>query len=334
MRSIRRISPMLLALLVGSGLATADCLSGPPSTPTPAPTATRTPTATPTSPPAVGVCGESTMSWHPAVINGCAAGHEHGDPPPRWIAEAGYSVMFHGHFNTSALENSVKHAAMKGFLGTFNGTDLYFRIHAASNPGDRSARFHSYEAWARDPSGAVSHWQGWYNAGDPVTARVLRRNPPLPGDAQRPIVAVVDETSVAQGISCEQWYSAPGEPQWSWDFGWTICGATTYYRAGENTAPFDQSTWVPSGKLGGTRRLEAAWYASRDHPTGLFYATQFGDIVSGPNELRCALITTRFGVSYQNVCLDQYIAPTMREVAFPGNSDQKTFDTTGVKLPN
>jgi hypothetical protein len=238
--------------------------------------------------------------------------------------------MFHGHFNTSAIENTTKHAAMKGFIARFSNVDLYFRVHAASNPLDRMARYHSYEVWARDPSGGVSHWQGWYNSGDPVTDRIVRRSGVE--SSVRPVMLVVDETSAAQGINCEQWYGFTSE--WSWDFGWTICGATTYYTPGENATATDQSTWKPTGSLGGTRRLEAAWYINRAHPTGKFYATQFGELVSGPSDARCTATTTKFGTTYQNICLDQYIAPTMQQVAFPNNAVQKTFDTTGVKLPN
>lgn len=333
-----------------------DC-TGQAATPTPTrsatPTATptRTPTPTPTrsaTPPpssgAVGRCGEPMDRWHPPVVTGpdgkpCYTGHEHGDEPPAWIAAAGYTVSFSGPFNTSPAENVDKHAAMKGFSTRLNGVDIYFRVHAASNPLDRMSRYHSYQVWARDPSGNVSFWQGWYNSGDPRPAseggsRVPRRVIALPEEAQRPIVAVCDATSIAQGIGCEQWYSAPGEPDWSWDFGWTICGTTTLYTPGENATAYDISTWIPTGETGNTRRLEAAWYAFRNPIRGAFVATQFGEIVSGHNDPRCSGTTTRYGITYQNVCLDQYIAPTMPTVAFPGNADQKTYPDPGVTIPN
>jgi hypothetical protein len=54
-------------------------------------------------PDGLGVCGEPAESWHPGVIDGCAAGSEHGDQPPQWIGDAGYVLSFHGDFNTSAL---------------------------------------------------------------------------------------------------------------------------------------------------------------------------------------------------------------------------------------
>jgi hypothetical protein len=308
--------------------------------PTTQPTTAPAPTATPVPGGMLGACSEPMDTWHAPVVAGpdgksCATGHEHGDAPPAWIAAAGYSVSFHGHFNTSPKENSDKHAAMKGFLARFNNVDIYFRVHAASNPLDRSARYHSYEVWARDPSGGVSHWQGWYNTGDPIKDRFPRRQ--VNGDpGTRPIMLVVDQQALNEGIGCEQWYSAPGEPGWGWDFGWTICGATVIYQPNENATAGDQSTWIlnPNGTRGGTRRLEASWYASRPHPSGAFVATQFGEIVSGMSDARCAGTTTKFGVSYQNTCLEQYIAPTMVQVAFPDNAAQKDFDTTGVKIPN
>src|SRR5437763_695421 len=40
-----------------------------------------------------------------------ADGAEHGDAPPQWIMDAGYTVCFDGPFNTSPLENTAKHAA-------------------------------------------------------------------------------------------------------------------------------------------------------------------------------------------------------------------------------
>jgi hypothetical protein len=319
--------------LTGSGTANISLKCPDPVSPTP------TPTPTPGPVPGKGVCGESEDVWHPPVVTGpdgkpCNTGHEHGDAPPSWIAAAGYKVSFVGGFNTSALENTAKHAAMKGFSAKFGNTDVYVRVHAASNPLDRMARYHSYEAWARDPSGNVSHWQLWYNTGDPVKDRIPRRQGVEP--SQRPIMLVVDQTSWDQGIRCEQWYTGPGEPQWGWDLGWTICNATTLYVPGESLSASDQRTWklAPDGSLGGTRRLEAAWYSNRPHPTGKFYSTQFGEIVSGPTDARCSQTTTKFNVTYPNVCLEQYIAPTMQQVAFPGNALQKTFNTTGVKIPN
>jgi hypothetical protein len=287
-----------------------------------------------THPDGLGPCGEPLESWHPPVINGCAAGEEHGDAPPAWISNAGYQFLFHGPFNTSPIENTAKHAAMKGFLTRLSNVDIYFRTHAASNPLDRSARFHSYEAFARDPSGSVSHWQGWYNTGDPNTDRIPRRVGTETD--QRPVMLVVDQTAWDQGIRCEQWYAATAA--WSWDFGWTICNTTTLYVPGENATASNPSTWIPApdGSTGTTRRLEVAWYGDRsDAPRDQkFWATQFGDIVSGPTDPRCSKASSQFGQTYDTVCLEQYISSTLPTVKFPGNAEQKEFDATGVHLPN
>ena len=289
------------------------------------------PTPTPPTGSGEGICGESMTEWHPPMVNGCATGHEHGDAPPEWIAQAGYSVRFAGDFNTPR-ENELKHAAFKGFEARFSNVDIYFRVHAQANPMGRSARYHSYQVWARDPSGNVSHWQGWYDTGDPERDRIVRRRGGEPD--RRPVMLVVDREAWDAGIRCEQWYAFTAT--WSWDFGWTICNTTTLFQPSENTSIYNENTWAiaPDDSRGTTRRLEAAWYADRQHPTGTFYTTQFGEIVSGLDDARCSGTTDKFGVTYDNICLEQYIAPTMTEVKFPGNAVQKQFDATGVELPN
>lgn len=305
--------------------------------------ATNTPTATPTGASASPhPCGTSAAVWHPAVdpTTGCQYGHEHGDAPPAWIAAAGYEVSFNGPFNTSAKEDTVKHTSFKGFATTINQTDLYFVLHFASNAMERSGRYHSYQAWGRDASGNVSHWQGWVNSGDPNTSRVpISRGDP----GFRPIVLTVDQASWDNFDSCEQWYSFTSA--WSWDLGWNICGSTTIYPGpSENNDPFNQSTWKITGDPGGLRTIDASWYGG---PTGAspnrgnppkdvkFYATQFGQIVSGPNDPVCSGTSLgQDGVTYQNVCLDEFIASTMPTVQFPGNEIQKNYNVTGVHAPN
>jgi hypothetical protein len=218
--------------------------------------------------------------------------------------------------------------------------EFYVRVHANSNPLDRSARYHSYEAWARDPSGNVSHWQGWYNTGDPndnATGRVPRSK----GDATRPVIEVVDPTAFNEGITCEQWYTIPSDhwPDWTPIIDWNICSTTTLYQVGENATASDQSTWAapPFQTFGNHRELELTWSNIAGTPRGKFWATQFGDVVSGPTDPQCSQSTMKYNVSYQILCLEQYIAPTMIEVSYetPGsNVRQKDFDVTGVHLPN
>jgi hypothetical protein len=292
--------------------------------------------------------------WHPPVdpTTGCFFGHEHGDAPPQWIMDAGYMVSFdqHGgfHGNTSATENTAKHAAMKGYLADFKdyaggAQEVYFRVHMASNVLDRMARYHSYEVFMRDSTGAVSHWQGWFNSGDPVKDRLIYNGVNDPG--RRPIVLVQDETTFPT-VKDEHWYTRATAP-WNWDFAWTV-NPTTFYHANEADNP-DMSTWKPTGQLGTVRRFEPAWYGpdsksapmrSLGAPKGrTFYATQFGEIVRGPTAARCSGTTTMFGVTYQNECLAQYIAPTARSVEYTvpgGTARERVFPGIGlgVKLPN
>jgi hypothetical protein len=237
---------------------------------------------------------------------------------------------------------------MKGFLADFKdyarGTQqVYFRVHIASNVLERMARYHSYEVFMRDSSGAVSHWQGWFNSGDPVKDRFVYNGVNDPG--RRPIVLTQDETTFPK-VKNEHWYTrATGS--WNWDFAWTV-DATTYYYPNEAKNP-DQSTWKPTGREGTVRRFEPAWYGpdskiaptrSKPAPKGrTFYATQFGEIVSGPNAAQCSGTTTMYGETYQNECLPQFIATTARAVehTVPGGTPrERVFPGIGlgVGLPN
>jgi hypothetical protein len=141
---------------------------------------------------ALAQCTHDPSHWHAP-----ACGHEHGDAPPQWIGDAGYTVAFdHAggfHGNTSESENVLKHPAMKGYtvdVRDYSGgaQQVYFRVHMASNVLDRMARYHSYEVFMRDAKGGVSHWQGWFNSGDPVTDRFVYDGRNDPG--RRPIVLV------------------------------------------------------------------------------------------------------------------------------------------------
>jgi hypothetical protein len=292
--------------------------------------------------------------WHPPVDprTGCTYGHEHGDAPPAWVQSAGYSVGFdHAggfHGNTSVAENTTKHSGMKGFLADFTdyngGTQqAYFRVHIASNPLDRSARYHSYEVFMRDAAGGVSHWQGWFNSGDPKTDRVVYNGANDPG--RRPIVLVQDESTFPK-VKNEHWYMRATAP-WNWDFAWTV-DATTFHD-GEETGDTGAASWKPTGRLGTVRRFEPAWYGpdSKIAPArtnaapkgGIFFATQFGEIVSGPTAPRCSGSTTMYGTTYRNECLPQFIATTARAVEHlvPGGTPrERVFPGIGlgVKIPN
>lgn len=286
-----------------------------------------------------------THIWHAP-----ACGHEHGDPPPGWIADAGYTAAFdqHGgfHGNTSPAENTTKHTSMKGILATFGAQQAYIRLHWASNVMERSSRYHSYEVFLRDDQGGISHWQGWTNTGSPNPADGQRRSKSLPDNGVRPTILVADYDALVLGRNCEQWYAFTSS--WGWDLGLTICDSTTMYFSEESQYP---DYWVRLCDygyprpycVGADREVEASWYGpdsrvapNRGNPPKdvTFYATQFGEIVSGPDSPRCSGMTERFGVGYPNICLSQYITSTARAVENPGNRTRKVFDVTGVTVPN
>lgn len=271
----------------------------------------------------------------------CLYGHEHGDAPPEWIVEAGYVAGFdpHGgfHGNTSHLENSDKHAAMKGFAADFMDyaggvQSLYVRMHIADNVMDRVSRYHSYEVFMKDSTGAVSHWQGWFNTGDPNTDRFLYNGRNDPG--RRPIILTQDETTFPT-VKNSHWYSR-ASAGWNWDVNWTV-DSPTYWRLGEvyDTNP---ENWLLTGRLGTVRRMEPAWYSfdskvsrNRGNPPRdrEFWSTPLGEFVSGPTDERCA----------PYACLSQFIAGTARsvEAGVPGGTPrEREFPGRGmgVRQPN
>lgn len=277
----------------------------------------------------LGICREPMEVWHPAVIGGCTTGHEHGDAPPRWLLDAGYFPLFNHAANTPN-ENALvhKHSGFKGFSAHFHGVDIYVVMHLDTNPGGHVSRFHSYQVWARDSAGGVSHWHGWLDfAQDNQTGPNLRRIG-CESTEVRPIIAVNDEDCGV--VQFESWYSRAGaERAWSWDFGFNV--RSNYYTGGD---PADPNTWAPTGGLNTVRRIEAAWYAERSNLRGTFWATQFGNIVTGPNDALCGTERAYGERTYTLLCLEQYVAPTMTTVGFPGNSIQLTYDEAGVTLPN
>lgn len=63
-------------------------------------------------------------------------------------------------------------------------------------------------------------------------------------------------------------------------------------------------------------------------------AAQWGDVVSGANDPVCGTQRTIGARTCTVVCLRQYIAPTLTEISFPGNSVHRIFPGDGVVLPN
>lgn len=341
-------------------------------------TSTQTPTQAPMSTPAAtstpsggsGTCVDDKDTWHGAVgPGGCTYGHEHGSAPPSWIAAAGYQVRFNGAFNTSPIENASsptdampemngKHNAMKGYLGTNplqGGGQFYIRYHAASNVHDRMSRFHSFEIWFRDDAGGVSHWQGWADSGDPD---LIGNGNTGAGGRRFGCSSEIDirPETIVRNEGCnnelnEHWYMYP-RSGWQPTFS-VLMEATTYMYVGEY-AQTSMVNWRRTGALGTGREISMVVapgsldLAGQSAPKGvMFYATQFGEVVSGPSDPKCsaqtafpAQPTANFFRSdttetYQNVCLQNLLASTL-----PGFIEQQgfapggEFPNTGVRLPN
>ena len=124
-----------------------------------------------------------------------------------------------------------------------------------------------------------------------------------------------------------------GSGDWAPDFGFSV--SPSYYAGGDPTNP---ATWTPVNAYPNnlTRRVEFAIIADRlaRAPKGSFWATQWGQIVSGPSDPVCGTPRTFEERTYTTVCLEQVIQPTLQPIQFPGNAIQKTFPGNGVQFPN
>lgn len=338
---------------VAPGIWNVECQALPPtSTPAPAPTDTPVPTATevpptatatavPTStstppppPTSTSVPAHDAMHWHPPGF-----GHEHGDAPPAWLTSAGYMPMFNHPANTPT-EAELKHTSFKGFILNDDGVQTYFIMHLDTNPNGHTSRFHSYQAWARDPSGNISYWDLWADFGTGtgpggMTGPRLQANEEC-GGGGRPVMFVNYRDGCP--LFFESWYSRAGAPGFGWDFGFNV--SAQYYCGPQLGQPCTDGSlsnmpnWLPTGDLNRTRRIEAAWYQSTSYPRGEFYTTQWGDVVSGLSDPICGTSRAYGAKSYTVLCLRQYLAPTMSQLSFPGNARQAVYPMGGVTLPN
>jgi len=292
------------------------------------------PTATPAAPtPTAQPPADMTdMTWHAPGAHGDRPAHEHGDPVPQWVRDAGYDPMFvHGAGTPGENVPYWKHTAFKQWAGSFNGQDWFGVFHLDFNPAGHVSRFHSYQLWVRDGTGAVSAISGWldFGTGNNTQPQVVETCGQDSG--VRPIMLV---TLPGCPIRFENWYAqAGGSGGWAPDFGFNI--NPNYYAGGDVTNP---ATWTPTGGVRNLeRRIEFAWYLGqngRNSPRGEFYATQWGDLVSGPADPVCGTQRTYGERSYTVLCLRQYVAPTVQPMMFPDNSVQRVFDGAGVVLPN
>jgi hypothetical protein len=304
------------------------------ATATPVVTPTATPVATLTATPVVTPTDTIDMFWHePGISHGDRPAHEHGDRTPQWVLDAGYNPKF-PHMAGTPGENlpNYKHTAFKQWTGNFNGQDWFGIFHLDFNPAGRVNRFHSYQLWVRDATGQVSAITGWldFGEGNNTNPNLL---PSCGTDSSvRPIM---NPTQVGCQVQFESWYArAGGSGDWAPDFGFNI--NPNYYHGGEPTNP---STWIPTGGVRNLdRRIEFAWYLGIDgiRPVerGEFWSTQWGNIVSGPNDPVCGTQRAFGERSYTTLCLKQYVSPALQPMVFPGNSEQVTFPGNNVLLPN
>lgn len=310
------------ALAVCSANATVTPI--PADTPTPAPEPTLTPDHSQHGDPA-------DLGWHAPGGHGDRPPHEHGDAPPQWLLDAGINPTY-SHVGGTPGENHSywKHVAFKGWAGRFtDNQDWYAAFHLDFNPGGHASRFHSYQLWVKDISGAISSFSGWLDFGQ--------------GNQTGPnLVVVCGQASnvrpiiMANQAGCpvifETWYArAGGSGDFAPDFGFSI--APNYFAGGD---PGNPATWTAINPWpnNATRRVEFAWYANRSTLRGEFWTTQWGALVSGPNDPICGTERAIGERTYTVACLRQFIAPTLQSIQFPGNAVQRTFPDDGVELPN
>jgi hypothetical protein len=328
------------------------------ATPTAVP-ATTEPTQTPVATPdhshtALNKCGVPIDQWWTATEpNGCQNGSERGDAPPTWVknyeSSRGRTFSMHGPNLTSYAEANQKFMVMKGYSFTAPvvrprnvNVDIYCVIHGGSVPFERATKAHSWRCWFRESdNGNISAIQGWYRA----PGFAFERIPGFDGTPNRnnfPIIFAPSRASAAAGGGgCEQWYvGAPGrEP--NIEFGITFCGVVAYLKPGETVNDYDVSKWDLSGSKGTTRRLEISYYKTTradNQRTGIYWATQAGAPVSGPNDPACKGSTMIDGVSYATICLEQNVSPTLPEISFSStsgrNAFQRDYPSAGVVAPN
>jgi len=310
----------------------------PTATPLPLPTATNTPVA----------MNMVDMVWHAPMAHGDRPTHEHGDAPPQFVLDfmgvtSVDQAMLFTHAGNTPGENMLnyKHTAFKGWYGEWNTNQglvkWYGVFHLDTNPAGHTSRFHSYQLWVQDPSNNVSHFEGWVDFGTGNMTGPQKIVTCGVDSGIRPIMLV---NQAGCNVRFENWYArAGGSGAWAPDFGFNI--NPTYFDIGSGN-PLNVADWK---QIGGSprnvnRRVEWAWYPNRSAQRGAFWATQFGQIVQSQNDPLCSATTTVGTKTYQNICLEQYIAPTLPEVSFNTvisggrNSQQRTFPSEGVLFPN
>lgn len=301
------------------------------------------PLASPTE--SVGTCGESLHDWHPQFIGQCNTGHEHGDAPPLWTHEAPQHPHF-THPGGTPNENILKHSSFKGFHVTLSGVETYIVAHLDTHPNGQQTRSHSIQVWFRSsPVSYITQWLDFGEGDNLLPNLAAAENICATAVFRRPIIQVNFPDCV--GLNSENWYARNG-PAWSFDIGFNV--SPQYYGGPQqgtlssgNLADFQ--SWLPTGIWNTLRRVELAWYRDRyiQHlqAAGVplfttFYATQFGDVVSGPDDPVCG--TERFtrGRTFTVLCLPQFVAESLPTISSGTgiNAVEKLYPNAGLTLPN
>lgn len=304
-----------------------------PATPIP-PTATPLPpvaTATPLPPTATPGMDMADMTWHAPGAHGTRPAHEHGDAPPSWVYAAGYNPMFI-HDGGTMGENVAdwKHTGFKGWAGKFtDGQEWYGIFHLDVNPAGQNTRFHSYQLWIKDLTGAVSYFHGWLDFGVGNSTGPQKVVVCATDSGTRPII-MVNKAGCAPRF--ENWYARAGASEYGApDIGFNV--NPNYY----DGDPAQPATWRPINGAANNlnRRIEFAWYSNRSPLRGDIWTDQFGRLMSGPGDARCGTQVAVGDKTYTVACIKQVVQPTLKTIQYPGNSVQRTFPGAGtVVLPN
>lgn len=337
------------------------------------PTVTPTPTKTSTPVPTATHDMASMSKWHPPLAHDGTTVHEHGDAPPSWVVAAGYDPAFDHPMNTPN-ENQIlhKHIAMVGWSGQFvlttGGTVNWYGIfHLDTNPGGYVSRLHSYQFWIQDATLKVSHFQGWLDFGQDNNVGPNLVDSCDSNSGVRPQIFPLKPNCP---FHFENWYARDDQAGWMPTFGFNI---NSNYFLTNTAVATDPNTWTPRvdgrGDFNLTRRVEWAWRRQEFNlaiqqgrargivispTTGIFWATQFGELVNGPTDPLCDGFHTRtYGVApnartFTILCAEQQVWPSLPTVSseVTNNAVQRTFPGqqlnargtpipgTQVQLPN
>ncbi|MCS7062301.1 MAG: hypothetical protein RMN25_14245, partial [Anaerolineae bacterium] len=317
--------------------------------PTNTPQPTHRPTSTPTLPTPTSTSHvhiNIDHIWHEPGGHGDRPPHEHGDRPPEWVATSDFPPLF-SHAGMTPGENSAywKHTGFKGYHGkNCRGQEWYAILHQDFHPNGRRSRFHSFQLWILTTQNRVSYITGWLDFGvgnSESPLLVPNGQKPDVDDGVRPIM---QPPTINAPNRFEIWYHNPGVVAWFPDVTQDV--NSNYLHTG-NEDPNDPSTWLVRGLYNLNRSVSINWYRFRvppEIPLGTdFYATQWGELVSGPNDPICGTPRTFGNTTFTTLCLRNRIWPEAQSIhpyengvyTYPGCERSGEFPGAGiVTLPN